>query len=595
VASTYDKHPFVATGFDSSLCLSGWDAIAARIQASVQGANGIICVECYPGTLDEEILAALEQRLRPALVVTVSEAYRSEAELRSMFAQDLTDDPVFGRMSEARIEDFFDRGLRADLALRVTRAAGLVLVVGAGASLLPSSPACLIYADMARWEIQRRQRKDLVGNLGLNNRLDRPGEKYKRAFFLDWRAADRLKQEVLLQCDFVLDTNKENAPKMIAQDVFFSALEQTTQRPFRLVPFFDPGPWGGQWMREKFDLPKDEPNYAWCFDCVPEENSVVFGFGPLRFETPAQNLVLFEPVRLMGKQIFAQFGHDFPIRFDLLDTMGGGNLSLQVHPLTEYIRAHFGMSYTQDESYYLLDAGPDAAVYLGTKHGVTPVEMESDLRRAQEGDFPFPAEKYTNRIPAQKHDHFLIPAGTLHCSGANSMVLEISATPYIFTFKLWDWGRLGLDGRPRPLHIDHGMKNLQWNRDTEWVREQIVNRIELLREEAGWREERTGLHAMEFIETQRNWFREKVEHDTAGTVHVLNLVEGSGVLIESPESRFAPFAIHYAETFVVPAAVGRYMISPVNGGELCTTIRANVRSAPAETGLRVESALSLGV
>jgi hypothetical protein len=116
--------------------------------------------------------------------------------------------------------------------------------------------------------------------------------------------------------------------------------------------------------------------------------------------------------------------------------------------------------------------------------------MESDLRRAQEGGFLFPAEKYANRIPARKHDHFLIPAGTLHCSGANSMVLEISATPYIFTFKLWDWGRLGLDGRPRPIHIDHGIKNIQWNRNTEWVTEQLVNQVEVLQEEDGWREER---------------------------------------------------------------------------------------------------------
>jgi mannose-6-phosphate isomerase class I len=204
---------------------------------------------------------------------------------------------------------------------------------------------------------------------------------------------------------------------------------------------------------------------------------------------------------------------------------------------------------------------------------VNRAEMIAGLRSAQEGGPPFPAEQFANRWSARKHDHFLIPAGTIHCSGNNSMVLEISATPYIFTFKLWDWGRLGLDGRPRPIHLEHGLANIQWDRDTRWVRENLIGQVERL----GPGEERTGLHTREFIETRRHWFTEPVAHDTAGGVHVLNLVEGEEAVVESPSSAFEPFPVHYAETFIVPAAVGAYTIRPTGS---CATVRASVRTRP---------------
>src|SRR5206468_7847148 len=142
-----------------------------------------------------------------------------------------------------------------------------------------------------------------------------------------------------------------------------------------------------------------------------------------------------------------------------------------------YIRKHFGLSYTQDESYYMLDTAPDATVYLGLREGINRMEMAAELRSAQAGESAFCADKYVNVWPARKHDHFLIPAGTIHCSGKNSMVLEISATPYIFTFKMWDWGRLGLDGTPRPIHLEHGLRNVQWDRTTAWTERNLVNRI----------------------------------------------------------------------------------------------------------------------
>ena len=273
----------------------------------------------------------------------------------------------------------------------------------------------------------------------------------------------------------------------------------------------------------------------------------------------------------------ARFGAEFPIRFDLLDTMGGGNLSLQVHPLTEYIQDTFGMHYTQDESYYLLDADEDEEtyVYLGVKNGVDPEEMERDLVRAQKGDFEFPAEQYVNKIPVKRHDHILIPAGTVHCSGKNTMVLEISATPYIFTFKLWDWGRIGLDGLPRPVHIEHGMKNIQWDRNTDWVYENLVGQAAVTEEGDGYTVERTGLHEREFIDTYRYTLSDRFEVVMDDSVQMLNLTEGRQMRIESPGGEFPAFEVHYAETVIIPAAVKRYRIVP--GDERIKVIAARVR------------------
>jgi hypothetical protein len=256
---------------------------------------------------------------------------------------------------------------------------------------------------------------------------------------------------------------------------------------------------------------------------------------------------------------------------------------LQVHPLTDYIRSTFGMDYTQDESYYLLDAVDGATVHLGLREDADVEDVVARLRHSHATGESFAAQDVVNVLPARKHDHFLIPAGTVHCSGAGSMVLEISATPYIFTFKLWDWGRVGLDGRPRPIHLDHGARNIVASRRTRWVRENLVNRVEPLAAGPGWRSERTGLHEEEFLETRRHWFTVPVDHDTRGTVHVLNLVEGDQVVVESPTAEFAPFVVHYAETFIVPAAVGAFRVRPDGTSPRYATMSASVRP-PAETG-----------
>lgn len=456
---------------------------------------------------------------------------------------------------------------------------GLIVIYGPGATLVHPGDV-LVYADLPRWEIQQRMRRGETGNWGADNQQEDMLRRYKRAFFVEWRVFDRHKTPLLRRTDFLLDTTQTNQPAMVSGEALRAGLKQTTTQPFRVAPFFDPGVWGGQWMKQQFDLDPSAPNYAWCFDCVPEENSLLLRFGAVRIEIPSQDLVLLEPRALLGEKVHARFGAEFPIRFDFLDTMGGQNLSFQVHPITEYIQQQFGMHYTQDESYYILEAEPGAVVYLGTKTGTDPEAMMDDLRRAGRGEKPFDDDRFVNQIPAKKHDHFLIPAGTVHCSGAGTMVLEISATPYIFTFKLWDWGRLGLDGLPRPVHLEHGEKVIDWQRDTRWVHQHLVNQFEPVAEGNGWREERTGLHEREFIETRRHWFSEPVLHHTGGGVNVLNLVEGDEAIVDSPTGAFEPFTVHYAETFIIPASVGDYRISPSAraSGHPLATIKAWVRS-----------------
>jgi hypothetical protein len=564
--SAYRLQP--AIGIPGQRAVAGWSGVRAAL-----GHERLI-VDCAPGVDTEEIIRQLD---RPGLrVVRTTALLRDEVGIRAMLAPWLGgDDPAFALRCPLPLIAWFDPARLA--AARAATAAGPVLVVGPGASLV-TRVGHLVLADLSRWETQLRQRRGAIGSLGCADAGSRPAALYRHAFFADWRAWDAHKAPLIDAADAHLDSEAGDAPRLCSGAALRAALDHACTTPFRLVPYFDPAPWGGQWMRRVCGLPDGPANYGWSFDGVPEENALHFDLGGTAFTIPAQSLVLARPRALLGEAVHARFGAEFPIRFDFLDTMGGGNLSLQVHPLTEYIQRHFGWHYTQDESYYLLDAEPGAHVYLGLREGVDREAMAERLREAQSGGRPFPAEAFAQRWPAAAHDHFLIPAGTVHCSGAGAMVLEISATPYIFTFKLWDWGRMGLDGRPRPVHLDHGLANIAWERTTGWTRRHLVNRVAPIPGGDGWTAERTGLHEREFIDTVRRRGRVAMPHHTRDGVHMLNLIAGAEALVESPVGAFPPFPVSYAETFIVPAAVGAYTIRPLAPGAEVASIEASVRT-----------------
>ena len=570
----YDRFP--STKITGTI-LQGWDAVHTLLVECFK-VKKVVAVEIYAGVREEEVAGELEL-LSPTLFINTRNLMKPQDEIKAMTERFMTDDVLFGYVTNLTLNDYFDAEKLEQARKQVADATGRVIIVGSGAAMVAPAEATVVYVDMARWEIQQRFRVHEVKALGVDNREDAVSLQYKRGYFNDWRILDRYKESLFGRVDFWLDTHIANEPRLIDKETFFKGIEETVKTPFRVVPFFDPAPWGGQWMKEVCGLNPEKENYGWCFDCVPEENSLYFEVNGVRFELPSVDLVLLKSRELLGEPVEARFGKDFPIRFDFLDTVGGGNLSVQVHPTTQFIRENFGMYYTQDESYYLLDAKEGASVYLGLKTGIDKNEMIHDLREAQKGEVVFDTERYVNRLPAKKHDHYLIPGGTVHCSGSEALVLEISSTPNLFTFKLWDWQRLGLDGKPRPINVERGKDVIDWKRDTEYVNKHLANRFTQVAEGDGWREECTGLHPNEFIETHRHWFSKPVTHHTNNSVNVLNLVEGEEAVIESPINAFKPFVVHYAETFIIPAGVGEYTIAPYGKsvGQECGTIKAYVR------------------
>ncbi len=567
----YDRYPEkTIEGFSA---VSGYEAICRELASAAAGMERcVIVLELYPEVDSRELLeglSALDAAFFPAERCMVSdEQYQQD------IRQFLTNDRVFGVMNTLNLENFYIEERVEALRQEIARTPGVAVVYGVGASLICPGDV-LVYAGLARWEIQCRFAKGTANWKSHNG--DAPKlAKFKQGYFLEWRMADRRKRLLQDRIDYYLDTDEPGVPKMVSGDGYRAGLEKFSREPFRLVPYFAPEVWGGQWMKEICGLDPEAVNYAWAFDGVPEENSIYMRFGDVRMEIPSIDVVFYRPRLLLGDRVHARFGDEFPIRFDYLDTVGGQNLSLQVHPLTEYIQATFGMHYTQDESYYIMDCDEDSVVYLGLKEGVDRQAMMDALQEAQRpGGRSFPAEDYVNKWPAKKHDHFLIPGGTVHCSGANTMVLEISATPYIFTFKLWDWGRVGLDGIPRPVHLNHGGRNIQWYRTTDWVRSNLVNQIRQLPGGEGVTVERTGLHEREFIDTRRYTLEAPVELTSEGGVSMCNVVEGRGATVESPDGAFAPFAVHYAETFLLPASVERFILRPMEPG--VKILRATVR------------------
>ncbi|MGY3054725.1 mannose-6-phosphate isomerase class I [Pedobacter sp. UYEF25] len=548
VTEDYNIYPSYSLG--NGKIFRGYKTLAARLAAKKS-----IAIDGYIGVFWEDVKGGLESELSSlgltAIWVNAADYLKKTEEIEELVAPFLGElDEVWGTKTTLSLADFFklDREIKSN--------DDLIIFYGVGAYLLAPN-ATLVYFDLPKYELQLRMRAGSIANLGAEQAED-PKEMYKRFYFVDWVVLNAYKKTLVNKIEVFADAQWDNDTNWIEGVELMDGLKQLSKTSFRVKPWFEPGAWGGQWMKERIKgLSKDVVNYAWSFELIVPENGLVFESGGNLLEVSFDLLMFTQGQAILGKHS-AQFGDEFPIRFDFLDTWQGGSLSVQCHPSKPYIRKHFGENITQDETYYILDADENANVYLGFQENIDPKEFRLALEESRDNGQEIEITDYVQSIPAKKHDLFLIPNGTVHSAGAGNMVLEISATPYIFTFKMYDWLRLGLDGKPRPINIEHAFENLRFEFKGDKVQEELVSKSSVITTGSDWKIVHLPTHKDHFYDVERFEFASEITANTEDCCHVLMLVEGESISVNTANKELAIY--HYLETFVIPADAISYTL-----------------------------------
>ena len=535
---------------------------------------GTVVVDGYVGVDFDRFVSDLNSALVDlgvkAVWWRVDSAMKPSAEVDRLIAPYLGgDDPIFGfRASDLSLEDFFD--MEALRSISPDPSAGLNIIVGTGASL-SGWKGTLLYLDIPKNEIQFRSRAGSIVNLGASEPMP-PKKMYKRFYFVDWIVLNKHKKSLLPSVDVFVDAQRETEVTWAEGEDVRRGLREMSRSGFRVRPWFEPGAWGGQRIKEFVKaLPQDVPNYAWSFELIVPENGLIFSGDGKMLELSFDSLMYCSGEDVVGDSCYREYGDEFPIRLDYLDNFDGGNLSVQCHPRLEFIRKNFGEVLTQEETYYILDNKPGSEVYLGFKEDIVPEEFKKALEDSHNNATPLDVNKYINAEPSVKHGLYLIPPGTLHSSGRDNLVLEISTTPYIFTFKMYDWMAVDLDGKPRPLNIERAMANLYFDRKGDRIAKKFVSHPSLIEKGDGWELWHLPTHRNHSYDVHRYVVDTQVEVKTEGKFHVLNLVQGTSAAVVTADGR--EFHLSYAESLVISAACGSYRIIS-DSGERIMVVKA---------------------
>ena len=212
--------------------------------------------------------------------------------------------------------------------------------------------------------------------------------------------------------------------------------------PIKLNPYVSETIWGGKKLIEEYGVKTEKNNAAegWMLSCHEAGSSVVAN-GEFAGKSFA-DVVKENPI-LCGKN--AENFSDFPILIKFIDAMD--NLSVQVHPTKEYCEKT-GRGQSKTECWYIIDAEEDAYLILGFEDKITPEEFKAAIENNTLTD-------YVSKVPVKKGDFFFIESGTLHAICKGILLAEVQESSNT-TYRIYDYNRVGNDGKPRELHVEDG-------------------------------------------------------------------------------------------------------------------------------------------
>ncbi|MBW2144104.1 MAG: class I mannose-6-phosphate isomerase [Deltaproteobacteria bacterium] len=556
----------------------------------------ILAMDGYGGIDWKKIIPQITGRLENAGVnITAIDAasfYKPPEEIDKMIPSDKKADKTFGRIFRGKLEDLLDENRINGLKERFEKykkkppkSPEAILCFGPGAACKPLRRLydIIFYRDITREEITRRNKKGRVASFGASGKegSGKGQPAYlagKRLYYVDFPVLDKHKKNLQKQIHFYIDDNLPGKPKLMDQKILDETISHLAQGPIQLKAFHDAGVWGGQWLKKIRKLPREMVNCAWAYELMAYHMSVKIPVGDTFIEVPFANILDKEPDKIMGEQVNRLFKGVWPIRVNYDDCWQGGDMAIQIHPDAAYIKKQFNEPLHQDESYYILAATPDAYVHLGLKQGIDLSEFKDAVSKAEAHGIPFDHRKYVNVFPAKEGDLFLIPAGTVHASGKGCVVLELSATTDRYTFHFYDYLRPDLNGKLRDIHAKHAfnMVNKYPHRTTSWVKKHLLQKPRIIRKGKDWAEYLLGRKKEVVFEVYRFEFATTMEDNTKGLPHVLSMVKGDGVTIQSQVFHERQFHLNFSETVLLPACLGKYTI--INRGDKpCKVLKTVVR------------------